>query len=360
MKGRILVAGFATRHVARSAASAGYLVTTVDHFCDQDLSWCTDEQIRFDDLEDLADAVEGICQRRQFDFMVVTSGGETLDCPVPLKGTPVETIRPFLDKGLMQEFFERLGMPVPPRAASGTYPVFLKPLTGAGGWRNAIVNSALEEQIWAAEYPESPYLAQEIVEGVPASVSCISDGSRAVAVAVNRQVLRGGDEAAFGFSGSLTPFDTPMAAAMVRYAEQVVAASGCVGSVGVDFLVGEELHLIEINPRFQGTVDTVEMATGYNLFDLHIAGCEGRLPVLPSAVPGRYAARSILFAEEELTITGDLSNLAPIVADIPWPGAMIEEGGAIISVYGQGQSEALALASLDNNIITVRTYMSQW
>ena len=196
MKGRVLVAGFATRHVARSAALAGYLVTAVDHFCDLDLSWYTDEQVRFDDLDDLSDAVEGICQRRHFDFMVVTSGAETLDCPLPLMGTPADTIRPFLDKGLMQEFFEGLGMPVPPRAEPGTYPVFLKPLTGAGGWRNAIVNSALEEQHWEAAFPEVPYLAQEIVDGVPASVSCISDGTRAVAVAVNRQVLRGGGEAA--------------------------------------------------------------------------------------------------------------------------------------------------------------------
>ena len=38
VKGRILVAGFATRHVAQSAALAGYEVCAVDHFCDQDLS----------------------------------------------------------------------------------------------------------------------------------------------------------------------------------------------------------------------------------------------------------------------------------------------------------------------------------
>ena len=360
MKGSVLVAGFATRHVARSAAAAGYRVTAVDHFCDQDLSWYTDEQVRFDDLDDLSDAVEGICQRRQFDFMVVTSGAETLDCPVPLMGTPAAKIRPFLDKGMMQEFFEGLGMPVPPRAEPGTYPVFLKPLSGAGGWRNAVVASVEEERAWEEEYPEAPYLAQEIVDGVPASVSCISDGSRGVAIAVNRQVLRGGEAATFGFSGSLTPFDSPATAEMIRVAEQVVGASGCVGSVGVDFMVGEELHLIEINPRFQGTVDTVEAATGCNLFDLHVAGCEGHLPVPPSRVPERYATRSILFAEEELTVRGDLSGLAPIVADIPWPGTVIEEGGAIVSVYGQGQHEAQALASLENNIITVRSYMSQW
>ena len=39
MRGRVLVAGFATRHVAQSANRAGYEVCAVDHFCDQDLGW---------------------------------------------------------------------------------------------------------------------------------------------------------------------------------------------------------------------------------------------------------------------------------------------------------------------------------
>ncbi|MFA5255043.1 MAG: ATP-dependent carboligase, partial [Methanoregula sp.] len=53
MKGRVLVAGFATRHVAQSAARAGYEVCAVDHFCDQDLFWCTEDRLKFGELDEL-------------------------------------------------------------------------------------------------------------------------------------------------------------------------------------------------------------------------------------------------------------------------------------------------------------------
>ena len=58
MNGRVLVAGFSTRHVAQSAARAGYEVCAVDHFCDQDLSWFTTDREKFDDLDDLPDAID--------------------------------------------------------------------------------------------------------------------------------------------------------------------------------------------------------------------------------------------------------------------------------------------------------------
>lgn len=98
MKGRVLVAGFATRHVAQSAHRAGYEVCAVDHFCDQDLSWYTKDREKFEDLADLPGAIERICRRHRFDFFVPTSGAETLPPPAPLLGTPAESIGRFLDK----------------------------------------------------------------------------------------------------------------------------------------------------------------------------------------------------------------------------------------------------------------------
>ena len=60
MKGRVLVAGFSTRHVAQSAARFGDEVCAVDHFCDQDLSWYTTDQEKFSELADLPDAIYDI------------------------------------------------------------------------------------------------------------------------------------------------------------------------------------------------------------------------------------------------------------------------------------------------------------
>jgi predicted ATP-grasp superfamily ATP-dependent carboligase len=195
----------------------------------------------------------------------------------------------------------------------------------------------------------------------PSSVSLVGDGARARAIAVNEQLLRGGAATrAFGFCGAITPFHHPLTAEMIRIAEGAAAASGCVGSIGVDFITGEDrTWVIEINPRFQATLDTVEMATGCNLFDLHIAACRGMLPAsIPAA--GRCAVRRILFADRDLTVQDDLKGLAPSVADIPWPGAEIEEGGAVVSVYGCGPNRSDAMALLDKTITRVRRYMSRW
>jgi Predicted ATP-dependent carboligase related to biotin carboxylase len=356
VRGRILVAGFATRHVAQSAARAGYEVCAVDHFCDQDLFWCTEDRIKFEELEELPEAIDRMCRLHKFDFAVATSGAEEIAFPVRLCGTPRETAARFLDKLETEQFFEKIDVPVPRIAAEGVYPVMGKPRKGAGGWRNAILRSAKEELDWAALYPEIPYIRQEIAEGIPASVCCIADGHAARAVAVNEQILRGDGESAFGFSGSVTPFDHPRAGEMREIAEKIAAASGCVGTLGIDFVAGPGTPaVIEVNPRFQGTVDTVEMAYGCSLFQYHVDACAGRLPDVPA--PGEYAARRILFADHDTTIGTDLKKLAPVVSDIPWPGAFFEEGQALVSIAGTGPTREAALCALDKNISTVRQYM---
>ena len=59
MKKRVLIAGFTTRHVARSASAAGYTVYSVDHFCDRDLSAYVKDCSRFEDLASLPGAIVG-------------------------------------------------------------------------------------------------------------------------------------------------------------------------------------------------------------------------------------------------------------------------------------------------------------
>lgn len=357
MKGRVLIAGFATRHVAQSAFHAGCEVCTVDHFCDQDLPWYTKDREKFEDLADLPDAIDRICRRYTFDFFIPTSGAELLPPPVPLRGTPHRVITKLLDKLDTQAFFESLDVPVPRILPDGTYPAMVKPRAGAGGWRNAVIHDEVEMAAWRALYEDVPHLRQEMIEGVPASVCCVATGSRAMAVGTNTQVLRGKGESAFGFSGSITPFDHPAAGQMTAIAERVAAASGGVGTIGIDFVVGRDGPVaIEVNPRFQGTVDTVEMAYGCSLFDLHMDACRGILP-REMPVAKQFAARTIIFADRDMTVNADLAGLREFVADIPWPGTFFEEEQAIVSVYGKGPTAGAARAMLDKHISTVRQYM---
>ncbi|HWQ67632.1 MAG TPA: ATP-grasp domain-containing protein [Methanospirillum sp.] len=355
---RILVIGFSTRHVAVSASRAGYEVYAIDHFCDLDLRSCVCAYLQFEELAELPDLISQICNEHQIDAIITTSGAEDLSrLPAPLLGTDRAVATRFLDKAETQRFFESHGFPVPGIAPSGAYPAMLKPCRGSGGWRNAVVRSEADIRRWEELFPGEPYILQEIAEGIPASVCCVTTGSSAKAIAVNRQIMRGTEDAPFGFSGSETPFVHPLAGQMRDLAEQIAAASGCRGIIGIDFMVTDQSCVaIEINPRFVGTLDTMERATGLSMVKLHIDACQG---ILPDSIPDpeRCYMRRILFATQDVTIDEDLSFLAPSVADIPAPPASFSPGEAIISVFGDGDDSVGAEASLDKTIRTAVQYI---
>lgn len=355
---RILIAGFSTRHVALSAHRAGYEVYAIDHFCDVDLRKIAVSFRQFEELSEIPGFIEEMCRIYKIDAIIPTSGAETLrNLPVSVLGTDHGTAGQFLDKGFVQSWFEGLNIPVPPLASPGEFPAMLKPLRGSGGWRNTVVHSEEEIASWKENFPDEPFLLQKIVEGIPASVCCVAGCGKACAIAVNRQIMRGSGAYQFGFSGSLTPFDHPMQEEMIRYAELAAALSGCLGVLGIDFMVNDSaIYAIELNPRFVATLDTIESATGVNLVQLHIDACQGIIPD-KRPVPFRYAMRRILFADRPCEVCEDLSHLIPHVADIPVPPASFEEGGAVISVYGNGPDVTSAELALDTTIRLVTQYI---
>ena len=361
MKGRVLVAGFATRHVVRSAHAAGYEVCAIDHFCDQDLTWYTKEQQTFEELAEIPDLISDICSRYTFDCIVTTSGAEDLDLGQNVCGTPRYVAAQFCTKTGIQQFFEEYGFPVPPLLPKGEYPAFIKPDTGAGGWRNSLAVTPDDEAVWTECWPDTPYIRQMPVEGIPCSVSCIANGTSARALSLNRQFNRGGEgERSFGFAGAITPFQPSEQGSILAMAEEIAAKSGCIGSLGIDFMLTDDgIRAIEINPRFQATLDIVEMSTGVNIFEMHRKATLGILPKSQPA-PGMTAVRSIIFADRDCVVRDDLKSLHPDIADIPWPGTEIEEGNAVLSVYGRGKNEEETLAALDKTITKVHRYMSRW
>jgi len=117
------------------------------------------------------------------------------------------------------------------------------------------------------------------------------------------------------------------------------------GSNGVDFLLTEEGPVVvEVNCRFQGSLDTVECATGINVFEAHLNSFRGLLPSRPAIKC--TAGRAIIYAPRSLEIKESL--LFPWTADVPRPGSIIERDDPILSIMAKGSNRGEVLSNMQD------------
>jgi predicted ATP-grasp superfamily ATP-dependent carboligase len=352
----ILIAGYSVRHIACSAAKAGHEVGALDGFCDLDLQECVRDVVLFPQHPTI-DQAEQIIKKHIEDFssdaIVLGPGLEE----VRVKGilslnNPPEKAALVSDKLWLARFLEQRGFPFVPTYVSAddaSYPAVIKPRRGAGGIGCCLVESPEGLKV------EEGSIIQDFLPGIPASVSVIGTGHDSKAIAVNEQLIGAAWAGAedFRYSGNITPLDPPHPE-LPTLAEEVISRLGLVGTNGVDFLLTEHGPVIvEVNARFQGSLDTVELSTGMNVFQAHLKSFEGSLPELPRS--RLSAGRAILFAKRNLEIIQDLRR-APIgnagnrdenwIADVPASGSQIKKNDPVASVLAKGSSRKEVLALL--------------
>jgi len=183
---------------------------------------------------------------------------------------------------------------------------------------------------------------------MPASVSVIADGKEAVAISANEQLIGtdwlGGN--GFCYCGNISPLDIapddPALAEMRKVAEEIAVGLGLVGSNGIDFILTDSgPAVLEVNPRFQGSLDAVELSTGMNLFLAHLQSFDGRLPERPK--PRGFGGRGVLFAKDDLKIGADLRSVSRWITDVPRPGSFAKRGDPVTSVISFGENRKRAV-----------------
>ncbi len=373
---RILVAGFSVRHIACSAARAGYSVVAADAFCDLDLVKCASETFQLD--QNCAEqALQALVKNVSPDAVVLGPGLEEARVRgARVLNNPPERAALVSDKLWLARWLERKGFPFIKTQASADadrisasdidFPAVVKPRKGAGGVGCRLVGSHADlsrAKLSRTDLGlEEEMIIQEWVEGRPASVSVISDGLEACAVAANEQIIgatfAGAED--FRYSGNITPLE-PDCPGLIDMAEEIVAGLRLVGSNGVDFLLTEKGPVVvEVNPRFQGSLDTVELSIGLNIFKAHLDAFEGILPKRPLPVPKRVAGRIIFYAPKDLRIGaeqlmgGFADSLACGLTDIPKPGSYIKGGDPIASLLATGKSRTDVLKLLMDGAAKLR------
>lgn len=179
------------------------------------------------------------------------------------------------------------------------YPVVVKPIDGVGCHSVFIARqqSELERTIAAARQKVrgATLLAQAYIDGVAASVSLLTDGSRSLPLTLNLQEIRG--RSRLRYHGGSVPFDHSLRALAFRRAEEVVRAiPGLRGYVGIDLvLTDHDAVVIEVNPRITTSYVGVRKVLRQNPAALILGAVAGTLPD-PAAIKivgsARFTTRS--------------------------------------------------------------------
>lgn len=356
---KYLVIGNSTRSIVCSAKRAGHTVFSLDNFCDVDMKLCADS---FLPLEHATNSRIYELARKfgEIDGVILGTGFERLKFENVL-GNRIEVSEEVNDKLKLAKKFQALGIPHPEteelsKAEGHKFPLMVKPRCGAGGMRNITVNDE-DELAWIQERPDAgEFIAQEFVEGIPCSASMIGTGDDACVIALNEQLIGIPrlTRLPFAYCGNVTPFVTEFKNEMIKYSEQIALEFGLMGSNGVDFIQSENgIVAIEVNPRFQGSLDTVELSCGINVFDAHVSSFSGELP--EPVKHKRFAIRNILYADKSIRVNERLFNRLmecmkmKRAADIPEKGWTAREDEPLTTLLETGRTRKIALEKVERS-----------
>lgn len=299
------------------------------------------------------------------DGLIIGSGFENADFSClkredqsKVLGNAPEKTREIANKAWLSARLDELSIPHPLTYTGGEltelienkkhvplhYPVVAKPAYGGGGTANFFCQTEEELIRCAKQLPE--FLYQEYMKGTHASVSVILAKREAISVCVNEQLLGVESLGAPGplvYCGNISPLVTTFNDRVCELAEELTRAVGLLGSNGVDFVITEAgPFVIEVNPRLQGSLDTVELSTGLNIVDAHVKASEGALP--EGVAAKQYAAKTIVFAKHAGVVRENLWQERGGIVDIPEKGRIVKSGQPIATGIGIGDTREHACA----------------
>jgi hypothetical protein len=136
------------------------------------------------------------------------------------------------------------------------------------------------------------------------------------------------------------------------------------GVNGIDFVLARDREgrrrpfLVEVNPRYTGSMELMGRAYGVNVFSLHVEAVAGRLPdfSLARQLQSQQSTfgKAIVYARSEVTMpcTQDWSRRGR--RDIPHPGERIEAGHPICTVLSAADDRAACWSDLLSRSRAVR------
>ncbi len=276
--------------------------------------------------------VENVVRLEKPDGAVVQFGGQTaikltqdlMRMGVKIYGTDAADVDAAEDRELFDEILGETGIP---RAEGATvftaeeavatanrlgYPVLIRPsyVLGGQGMQIAINDEEIEEfmAIINRYAQDHPILIDKYLQGTETEVDAVCDGENIVIPGIMEHIERSGIHS--GDSISVYPAQTLSEAArdkIEQYTARLARALHVVGLINVQFIaVGDEVYIIEANPRSSRTVPYISKVTGIPIVDLAVQVMLGKkltdLGYTPGLQPesGHIAVKMPVFSFEKI------------------------------------------------------------
>ncbi len=238
--------------------------------------------------------VESVVDIEKPDGAVVQFGGQTaiklteslMKMGVPILGTRAEDVDAAEDRELFDKILEETGIP---RAAGGTvytaqeakdvanrlgYPVLVRPsyVLGGQGMQIAISDGEIEEfmAIINRIAQDHPILVDKYLQGKEIEVDAVCDGEDILIPGIMEHIERTGVHS----GDSISVYPAPTIGKLIKdkiadYTARLAKALHVKGLINIQFIaIGEDVYVIEVNPRSSRTVPYISKVTGIPIVDL--------------------------------------------------------------------------------------------
>ena len=238
--------------------------------------------------------VESIVDLEKPDGAVVQFGGQTaikltealMKMGVPILGTKAEDVDAAEDRELFDEILEKCQIPRPTGGTVFTaeeaktvanrlgYPVLVRPsyVLGGQGMQIAINDNDIEEFIGIINQiaQDHPILVDKYLQGKEIEVDAVCDGEDILIPGIMEHIERAGIHS--GDSISVYPaksISDKTKRTIEEYTRRLAKSLHVIGLINIQFIVcGEEVYVIEVNPRSSRTVPYISKVTGIPIVPL--------------------------------------------------------------------------------------------
>ena len=238
--------------------------------------------------------VESIVDLEQPDGAVVQFGGQTaikltealMKMGVPILGTSAENVDAAEDRELFDEILEQCQIPRPTGGTVFTaeeakevagrlgYPVLVRPsyVLGGLGMQIAINDHDIDEFIGIINRiaQDHPILVDKYLQGKEIEVDAVCDGEDILIPGIMEHIERAGIHS--GDSISVYPAQSiseKTKRTIEDYTKKLARSLHVIGLINIQFIVcGEDVYVIEVNPRSSRTVPYISKVTGIPIVPL--------------------------------------------------------------------------------------------